>query len=93
MLLGKSARPDVVESSFHELRDVLGSRRQESAYSPTMNSTLSVDAEMARRVTSRTQDEEDHEVYEEIIQLHNMVPEKVGIIREQVDLRKPSLKH
>ena len=39
---------------------------------PTMNSTLSVDAEKARRVTGRTQDdEEDCEVYEEIIQLHN----------------------
>ena len=75
MLLGKSARPDLVESSFHGLRDVLGSKRQESACSPTMNSTLSVDAEMARRVTSRTQDEEDCEVYEEIIQLHNSTRE------------------
>jgi hypothetical protein len=70
MHLGKSFRHEV-ESSFYELRDVLGSRRQELAYSPTM-SVLSVDAEMARRVTSRTQDEDDsEEVYEEIIQLHN----------------------
>ena len=71
MQLGKSVRPDPVESSFYELRDVLGSRRQELACSPTM-SALSIDAEMAKRVTSRLQDEDEREeVYEEIIQLHN----------------------
>ena len=71
MHLGKSVRPEVVESSFYELRDVLDGRRQELICSPTM-SALSVDAEMAKRVTSRTQDEDDsEEVYEEIIQLHN----------------------
>ena len=70
MHLGKSIRPDVVESSFYELRDVLGSR-QELACSPTM-SALTLDAEMAKRVTGRLQDEDDgEEVYEEIIQLHN----------------------
>jgi hypothetical protein len=37
-----------------------------------MNSALPLDAEMGKRVTTRTQDEEDdEEVYEEIIQLHN----------------------
>jgi hypothetical protein len=66
MHLGKSARLDRVESSYHELRDVLGSKRQDLACSPTMNA-LSVDAEMAKRVTDRLQDENDYE----IIQLHN----------------------
>jgi len=70
--LGKSVRSDVVESNYYELRDVLGSRRQELAQTPT-TSALSLDAEMAKRVTSRTQQGEDdiEEVYEEIIQLHN----------------------
>lgn len=67
---GKIARPDVVESSFYELRDALGSR-QELACSPTM-SALSVYAAVAKRATSRLQDADDSEdVYEEIVQLHN----------------------
>ena len=60
MQLRKSVRPDDVESSFYELRDDLGSGRQELACSPTM-SPLSVDEEMAIRVTGRLQDEEDGE--------------------------------
>ena len=72
--LGKIVRPDVVESSFYELRDVLGSR-QELACSPTMSAS-SVDAAVAKRVTSRLQDEDDdEEIYEEIIQLHNSTRE------------------
>jgi len=63
MHLGNSDRHDVVESSFYELRDVLGSR-QELACSPKMRAS-SVGAE-------RLQDEDDgEEVYEEVIQLHN----------------------
>ena len=65
MHLGMNARHDVVESSFYESRDVLGSR-QELACSPT-TSALSVGAE-------RLQDEDDgglEEVYEEIIQLQS----------------------
>jgi hypothetical protein len=66
MHLGKSVRPDVVESSFYELGDILGSRRQELSCS-SMMSTLSVE-----RVTSRTQNEDDGGgAYEEIIQLHD----------------------
>lgn len=63
MHLGKSAQPDVVESSFYELRDVLGSR-QELACSPTM-SPLTVDGAVSKRVISRLQDKDDgEEVYE-----------------------------
>ena len=72
MHLGKSVRPDVVDSSFYEL-GVLGSRRQELSCS-SMMSALSADAEMAKRVTSRTQNDDDGDgegAYEEIIQLHN----------------------
>ena len=62
MQLGNSVRPDV-----YEFRDVLGSRRQELACSPTM-SALSVDAGITTRMTRRLQDEEDgEEICEEII--------------------------
>ena len=59
MHLGKSAQPDVVESSFYELQDVIGSR-QELACSPTMRA-FSVDGAVSKRVTSRLQDKDDGE--------------------------------
>ena len=59
--MGKSAQPDVVESSFYELQDVIGSR-QELACSPTMRA-FSVDGAVSKRVTSRLQDKDDGEEF------------------------------